>query len=159
MGNALAGCVHQFHLAAPNGLHVALVLYEAITAQMPFGGVLGLGCESNFESALKKAEIEALRSVAALDKVPITSLSYDEFQAITSRRGEHRKRLLMNPDYCRNLLERIRSFSNPANHGAIEELLFDDLGQPANLPKGCPLYFIRCYNKQGLDESPLEFVG
>lgn len=159
MGKVLAGHVHHFRLSVPSEFEVALVLYEATAAASAFGGVLGIGCESTYEEALTKAEIEALRSVAALDKVPITPLNYQEFQSIPSRRGEHRKRLLINPDYCRNLLEKIRSFSNSVSQSAVEDLFFEDMGHPANLPAGCPLHFVRCYSKQGLDESLLEFVG
>lgn len=159
LGQNIEGLAFQFRLISPAGYETALVMYEATNSKQPFGGVLGIGCEINYEEALKKAEIEALRSIAALAKIPITPLTYEEFQKTDPKRGEHRKRLLMDADYCRKLINKIKSFTKKMNPISIENLSFENMGHPVDLPSGCPLHFVRCQGTPTLDESSLEFVG
>jgi ribosomal protein S12 methylthiotransferase accessory factor YcaO len=133
--------IRQYRLGTYEPYFVVLTLID-FTNSKKLGGILGLGCATNFDLAAFKSKIEALRNATALKSTPSEPILESDFRKILNPNSAQRRALFLGKDYFDRI---IQSLNIAKDH--------QDFGECPRIEKNVIQYGI-----MGLNDSPLVFV-
>ncbi len=156
--------LHLLKMISPLEVSAIFCLCEGVTTGAGIGGILGLGCDYDKATAIKKAKIECLRNVKALKYEFIDSISKEEFDKIENLTAKNRQQLLFDKSYCEKLIKNLiyTETRSPGKSPFVFPQLklgFEQLSASASELLDCPLQFFQCKDNSGLSFSEAEFVG
>lgn len=155
--------LHTLKMLSPNGITAIFCLCEGVTTEVGLGGILGLGCDYDEATAVKKAKIECLRNVKALKNSHIEPISKTDFDKLEKVSAKNRQQLLFEKSYCYHIIESLIHTEKISLKSSFDfpqlKLIFKQLTAPAAELLNCPLQFFQCKETTGLLFSEAEFVG
>jgi ribosomal protein S12 methylthiotransferase accessory factor YcaO len=153
---------HQFLMKTPEGLFGVFAIAEGSQSKTQIGGIMGAAVCETLEEALNKSLIECLRNVSALSDNLIRPIDHSEFEKIERPTSADSQGLLFNHNYCKDLMLILESVSNDMDEENFEDfsqMTYQELKGNSDLLSSCPLYFVRCLDKNQLPAPDTEFVG
>lgn len=136
----------RFFHARSSAQAVVISVAEGTQARPPFGGIIGLGCETTEEAAIESAFLEGARNVAAsLVGGARPPLRLSDFSKILEPTSEDRQRLALDPSYwskVEHLFPQSSSLPSMESSNSTEPI-FERLSSPYRVLDSAPLFVYR----------------